>query len=117
MNVSVTYVHFLPLVDPPRIIIHPQDLKDAIAGESVTFTVQAIGTEPLSYLWELKTGNGGGCQSCIVGRIPGANSSTITIPSVQKLNEGSYRCTVSNCGGSETSKYAMLTVGELNCYN
>ena len=47
-------------------------------------------------------------------KIPGANGSTLTIPSVQKSNEGSYHCTVSNCAGSETSQCATLTVGK-NC--
>ena len=32
---------------------------------------------------------------------------------MQKSNEGSYRCTVSNYAGSETSECATLTVGEL----
>jgi len=34
-------------------------------------------------------------------------------PSVQKSNEGSYCCTVSNCAGSETSECAILTVGKI----
>ena len=56
----------------------------------------------------------GGWQLCGVERFPGANSSTLVILSVQKSNEGSYSCTVSNIAGSETSEYATLTVGELN---
>ena len=55
-----------------------------------------------------------GWQLCDVERFPGANSSTLTIPSVQKSNEGSYHCTVSNYAGSATSESATLTVGELN---
>ena len=46
-------------------------------------------------------------------RFPGADSSTLTIPSIQMSNEGSYHCTVSNCAGSETSDTATLTVGKL----
>ena len=48
---------------------------------------------------------------CGVERFPGANSSTLTIPSVQKSKEGSI---ISNYAGSETSESATLTVGELN---
>ena len=96
----------------PRITTHPQQLKDAVPGETLAFTVQASGTEPLSYQWEIKTGDESGeWQSCDVERFPGANSSTLTIPSVQKSNEGSYRCIVSNCAGSETSEHATITVG------
>ena len=81
----------------------------------MSFTVQATGTEPLSYQWEIKTGNvNGEWLSCDVESFPGANSSTLTIPSVQKSNEGSYRCTVSNYAGSKTSESATLTVGELD---
>ena len=46
-------------------------------------------------------------------RFSGANSSTLTILTVQKSNEGSYRCTVNNLAGSETSECATLTVGEV----
>ena len=100
--------------EPPTITAHPQELKNAYPSKPLTFTVQATGTEPLSYQWEIKTGNGnGGWQLCDVERFPGANSSTLTIPSVQKSNERSYRCTVSNLAGSETSECATLTVGEL----
>ena len=96
----------------PRITVHPQELKDTIPGKCIALTVQATGTEPLSYQWKLNTGGkSGGWQLCDVERFPGANSSTLTIPSVQKSTEGSYCCTVRNCAGSETSECATLTVG------
>ena len=113
---SVTMVHtvFPHPDEPPRITVYPQELKNMVPSKSLTFTVQATGTEPLSYQWEIKTQNGNGeWLSCDVESFPGANSSTLTIPSVQKSNEGSYRCTVSNYAGSETSESAALTVGEL----
>ena len=98
--------------DPPRITVHPQELKDAIPGKCITLTVEATGTAPLSYQWKLQCGEGSGeWQFCDVKRFPGAKSSTLIIPSMQKSNEGSYRCTVSNCAGSETSQCATLTVG------
>ena len=101
--------------EPPRITVHPQELKNIVPSTPLTFTVEATGTEPLSYQWEIKTRNGkGGWQLCDLESFRGANSSTLTIPSVQKANEGSYRCTVSNCAGSDTSQCATLTVGELN---
>ena len=96
----------------PRITVHPHELKDTIPGKCITLTVQATGTEPLSYQWKLNTGGKrGGWQLFDVESFPGANSSTLTIPSVQKSTEGSYCCIISNCAGSETSEYATLTVG------
>ena len=94
----------------PRITSHPQQLKDAVPGKTLAFTIQASGTEPLNYQWEIGD-ESGGWQLCNVERFPGANSSTLTIPSVQKSNEGSYCCTVTNCAGSETSECATITVG------
>ena len=95
--------------DPPRITTDPREIKDAVPGNLVEFSIQATGTEPLNYQWERKIGDANDVE-----RIPGANSSTLTISSVQKSNEGSYRCTVSNCAGSETSQCATLTVGKEN---
>ena len=100
----------------PRITTHPQQLKDAVPGEMLAFTIQASGAEPLNYQWEItETGDESGeWQSCDVERLPGAKSPRLIIPSVQKSNEGSYRCTVSNCAGRETSQCVTLTVGK-NC--
>ena len=98
---------------PPRITAHPQQLKDAVPGDTLTFTIQASGTEPLNYQWEIKTGDGSGeWQSCDVERFTGANSSTLTIPSVQKSDEGIYLCVVSNSVGSQTSEAVNLNIGK-----
>ena len=102
---------FSHLAVPPRIITHPQEVKDAVPSKLVTFRIKATGTEPLSYQWQYEAGSEG-WHLYDVERSPGANSSTLTIPRVKKLNEGSYYCIVSNCAGSETSKYATLSLGE-----
>ena len=71
------------------------------------FSIEASGNEPLSYKWEWKPGKCEEWQPCDA---QGSNSTTLTIPSVQKFNEGSYRCVISNCAGNETSKPAKLRV-------
>ena len=110
-HTHITYTWFLYTDEPPKVANHPKSLKDAVPGKPVTFTILATGTEPLSYQWELKTGDETrGWQSCDMERFSGP---TLTIPCVQTSNEGSYRCTVSNLAGSETSECATLTVGEL----
>ena len=98
----------------PRITSHPEQLKDAVPGETLAFTIQASGTEPLNYQWEIRD-ESGGWQFCDVEKFPGAKSPTLTIPSVQKSDEGSYCCTVSNCAGRETSQCVTLTVGKNRC--
>ena len=98
--------------DPPRITIHPQGLKDAVHGEPVTFTVQAIGTEPLNYHWRWKPAAEVGSEEWQTCDAEWCDGVTLTIPSVQQFNEGSYRCVVSNCAGTQISKAAQLKVGK-----
>ena len=77
------------------------------------FTAEATGTQSLKYQWEWKSAiDDGEWQLCDVERFPGADSSTLTIPNVQKSNEGSYRCVISNCTGNQSSYPAKLSVCE-----
>ena len=102
--------------DPPRITTHPRELKDVAPGKPAMFSVEVTGTEPLSYKWEWSPpGERRGTeewQPCDLKSFPGGDSSTVTIPSVQKSNEGSYCCVISNCAGSQISKPAQLSVGK-----
>ena len=106
---------FFYVAVPPRITGHPQDIKDAIPGKSLALVVEATGTQPLNYQWEWKSAlDDGEWQSCDVERFPGADSSTIVICSVDKSNEGSYHCVVTNCAGTHISNSAKLSVGKKN---
>ena len=71
------------------------------------FTIQATGTDPLTYKWQWKPVEGVEWQSCPARWSDGGK---LTIPSVQKSNEGSYHCVISNCAGNETSNPALLKV-------
>ena len=106
----------LLVADSPTITQHPEEINGVVPGKPVTFTVQATGTEPLTYQWLWKSAGEGSrrteWQDCNVKRFAGANSSMLTIPSVQKSNKGSYCCTISNPVGSQTSKPALLSVGK-----
>ena len=73
------------------------------------FSVQATGNEPLGYKWEWKPAEKEEWQLC---EIQGSNSATLTIPSVQKLNEGTYHCIISNYAGDKISNPANLSVGK-----
>ena len=108
------FVFCFCVAEPPKIKSHLQDLIDAVPGKPVMFTAEATGTEPLNYQWEWKPAmDDGEWQPCDVERFPGADSSTLTIPSVQQSNEGSYRCVISNCAGSQTSHPAKLSIGKI----
>ena len=106
---------FLHAADPPRVTtMHPMALKDAVPGQTVMLTVHVTGTEPMNYQWRWKPAGDELrrkeewqlCDSeC-------SNGTTLRIPSVQKLNEGSYQCIISNCAGIQVSTEANLSVGK-----
>ena len=99
--------------DPPQVTAHPQGVKDAVPGQPVTFTVLATGTEPLNYRWRWKpAGDEGGSEEWQLCDMESSDGTTLKIPSVQKLNEGSYQCVISNCAGSQTSTTAKLSIGK-----
>ena len=101
------------IADPPRVTTQPEDLKDAVPGNAVMFTVKVTGTEPLRYQWEWKpAGIENEWQPCDEVQFSGSDRFTQTIPNVRKFNEGNYRCVISNCAGSHTSNPAQLSVGK-----
>jgi uncharacterized delta-60 repeat protein len=70
-----------------------------------TFTVVAIGGEPLRYTW-LK--NGVALEAG--GNISGVNSPTLTLTRVTQADQGAYSVLVSSSQGNATSASATLTV-------
>ena len=106
----ILFLLFNYVADPPGVTTQPQDLKDAVPGSVVMFTVEATGTDPLGYQWEWKpVGERNEWQPV---EISGSDQFTLTIPSVQKSNEGSYHCVISNCAGSQISNPVQLSVGK-----
>lgn len=83
---------------PPTLSVQPAS-QTVCAGGSVTFSVKATGTAPLSYQWQ-KDG----------APISGATGASYTIPAVTAAHAGSYRVVVSNKAGSVTSTPVTLTV-------
>ena len=112
-NHILSLFHMYIIAVPPTITSHPQEIEDAVPGKPVVFTIQATGTDPLSYKWQWKPAEGEGgseeWQPC------DAESTSLTIPSVHESNEGSYRCVVSNIAGTQTSKPAKLSIGKSPC--
>ena len=107
MSVSVL------VVEPPRIVSQPQELRDVVEGKSARFSIQATGTEPLNYKWQWKRiGKGCGSEDWEPCRGKWCSGATITIPNVEKSNEGSYRCVLRNFAGDQTSNPAELTIGK-----
>ena len=86
------------------IITQPTD-KSVIEGKTATFTVNATGSEPLSYQWQQNM-NGSGWTD-ITGE---TNATYTTGKTTMDMNGTQYRCVVSNSAGSVISDAATLTV-------
>ncbi len=93
---AITLTRAVPVA--PSITSQPQS-QTVTTGDSVSFSVGASGTSPLSYQWQ-KNG----------ASIGGATNSTYTIGSAQSGDAGSYTVVVTNSVNSATSNAATLTV-------
>ena len=108
---------FLHAAETPSVTSQPTSQKDILPGKAVTFSVQATGTQPLSYQWQWKpAGEGDGrdeWQNLSSGSsLQGADTPMLTYSNVQSCNDGLYRCVITNCAEKVTSDYAELTVGK-----
>ena len=82
----------------PVITSQPQG-QTVAAGDSVTFTVVANGTAPLTYQW-LHDGT----------PVQNATGPSLSIPNVTSGDAGSYVVVVNNNFGNETSEPAVLSI-------
>ena len=84
---------------PPVIASQPQN-KTVIEGNSVSFSVNANGSQPLSYQWLVNSTN-----------IPTATNTTLVLTNVQLgLSGNLYSVVITNLEGSTNSSNALLTV-------
>ena len=103
---------------PPQIKLQPTNNNDIVPEESATFTIEAIGTDPLNYQWQWKPFGRGFEQDEWQNLTTDDNifqqvEARLKLTSVQACHAGNYRCVVSNSAGSEISQTASLTVGKL----
>ncbi len=89
---------------PPSITLQPVSQSIA-AGGSAAFTIEAIGTDPLTYQWQkngVNLSNGGHYSGC--------TTTTLTVSNADAADAADYRCVVTNAQGNATSNAATLTV-------
>jgi hypothetical protein len=97
------------LIAVPQVALTCQPQSAIVStNDSVTFTVCATGSAPLSYQWYY-TPN----VSTPASPISGANGSSYTIPSADGSNNGLYSVVVTNNYNSVTSSVASLIVGNV----
>lgn len=97
-NSSTAALTVQALIQPVSITQQPSN-QIVNAGTSVSMSVGATGTGPLSYQWYF---NG--------AAISGATSSTFSLPSAQVANTGNYYCNVRNSSSSANSSTVSLSV-------
>ena len=97
-NTISIYQNEVPVLGPPRILAQPTNQMVAVGG-TATFTVQAIGTLPLSYQWSFNGTN-----------INNATNATLTLTNVQLTQAGIYAVVVTNVLAPATSSNAILTI-------
>ena len=93
---GVRIAPFIPT--PPTITSQPVN-QTVLAGNSVTFSVGATGTAPLSCQWKFNGTN-----------IGGATYTTLTLTNVQWSQAGNYTVLVTNAYGSILSSNAVLMI-------
>jgi len=95
----------LAVLVPATITVHPIS-QQVFSGNSATFSVTATGTPPLGCQW-FKNG-----VALVDGNnVLGANSNRLDLTTTTTNDSGSYRVTVSNDYGTDTSSVANLLVG------
>ena len=93
-----TAIELTTVLGPPLITAQPQPLT-VTNGSSATFTVTAIGAEPLRYQWRLDGVN-----------LAGETNASFIIPNALPANAGAYTVRVANEVGAVLSDPASLTV-------
>ncbi len=91
--------HSLCCINAPPTIVQPPQGQTSVIGGTVVFVVDAFGSNPLHYQWQL-----GGTN------VAGATNYSLEIANVQATNAGAYRVVVANAFGSITSAPAALTL-------
>ncbi len=87
-----------PAGPPPVVLTQPTGATKTV-GQSVTFTIAASGSAPITYQW-YRDGI----------PITGANATSYTLPSVKLTDAGTYTAGVRNAAGEVLSNPALLTV-------
>jgi hypothetical protein len=80
-------------------ILEPPLASTVVVGDRTSFTVDAVGTPPLTYEWRLNN-----------AAIQGATGATYSLEDVTLEDAGDYSVLVANASGSVTSIVAALTV-------
>ena len=100
LSAAATNADFVSGPNTAPSIVTPPQTQTAVAGASVTLTVAATGTGPLTYQWFY--------QNTV---IPGATASSLALSNLLVANSGLYSVTVSNpmpAGATATARLSVV---------
>lgn len=100
----------LTVIDLPVITVQPSPSFLTVSpGANVLYSVTATGGGTLTYQWEFRPQSGGGGVS--FSPIPFANGPTHGIEGATSLNNGTYRCKITNeCGFVRTINLRLTVI-------
>jgi hypothetical protein len=110
---SVTSSNATLIVQDPAVTTQPQNVTIDYQG-TATFSINALGTPPLTYRWQLNGANlaDGPAATGSGATISGSATTNLTITSATYLDQGSYTCVVTHNATTATSSAATLTVND-----
>jgi len=97
----------LAAAESPELDQQPFDAM-ILVGQSGSFSVQAVGTPPLSYQWQKQDNTNQWAD------VDGATEATLVFNPMAAADAGGYRCVVTSPYGSITSNRVMLNGGDAN---
>jgi len=94
----------------PEITKHPEDVEAAV-GDNVAFDVEAVGTEPLEYLWQRRISHGSPWENLGDWASMDGGEASYEIADVDdSYDRNFFRCRVRNDHGEVASDHARLYI-------
>ncbi|MEI8288192.1 MAG: immunoglobulin domain-containing protein [Verrucomicrobiota bacterium] len=97
-------------VNPPAVVIQPQDNLTVFAGQKVSFTNLATGDATISYQWYYNTNT---LLANDLVSVSGATTPILTLTNLAVIQSGTYSCVSSNAAGTNVTRYATLLVNNV----
>ncbi len=104
-SVTSGNAHLTIITGQAPVIVSAPASQTLLPGATPTFTVTAVGDQPLSYFWQMN-----GTNLTDGGNVSGSATSTLTIRSATFLDSGNYTVLITNSFGSVTSAMAVLNL-------
>lgn len=93
----------------PSVVAQPASTNSYNPGSGVQFSVDAVGTAPMTYRWQ-KVVNGVASNLSDGGHVSGSTTPNLVLSPVSAADGAGYQCVIGNAAGSVTSATARLNI-------